>query len=40
MRTHGSINLIIKELNVNDTQDETEIIVHNFFFFSVKAENN
>jgi hypothetical protein len=34
MRTHGSINLIIKELNTNYTYDkmkQIEIIVHNIF---------
>jgi hypothetical protein len=42
MRTHGSINLIIKELNVNYTHDrikQIEIIIYKMFF-SPKAENN
>jgi hypothetical protein len=42
MRTRGSINLSIKELNVNCTHGrmkQVEIIVHKIFF-SPKAENN
>jgi hypothetical protein len=35
MRTHGSINLMIKELNANYTHNrikQIEIIVHKFLF--------
>jgi hypothetical protein len=42
MSTHGLINLIIKEFNVNYTHGrikQIEIIVHRIFF-SPKAENN
>jgi hypothetical protein len=42
MRTHGSINLIIKELNVNYTHDtikQIETIVYKIFL-SPKAQNN
>jgi hypothetical protein len=42
MRTHGSINLMIKDLNGNYTHGrikQIEIIVYKIFF-SPKAENN
>jgi hypothetical protein len=35
MRIHGSINLIIKELNTNYTHDimeQIKIVVHKFYF--------